>query len=142
MRFKMIRRLHEDRMAARLVEESEGFLRGRALATCLTTGTEVPVWAEINWLAHGQPSDIRDHVRSEYGLERPTGSWSWAVTVLARELVACADEEEDTISLMQRDCLVPMELGLMHQVDGAVQPMHLVLAGVTKLRAHPRSHAL
>jgi hypothetical protein len=119
-----------------LVGEIESFLAGNALRSYLDSGLAVPAWANVNWLAHGRPTDVRERVRLEYGLERLEGSWAWAVSTVARELLD-AGREDSVVLRLQRDCLVPMELALLDQGGRGFLPSHFVTLGVPRLRAHP-----
>jgi hypothetical protein len=125
------------RAGKRLIDEVESFLAGRALDRYRSTGATPPAWAEINWLAHGEPSDILDRVRYELGLKRLPGSWPWAVSTLAQELFVDAGARTETIRRLQRDCLIPMEMALMRHAHQDFPPEHFVALGVPRLRAHP-----
>ena len=120
-----------------LVRETEAFLTGQ-IHTCYAKARRpAPNWAELNWLTHGHPDQIRERVLSESGLERPNGSWQWATSVLARELLHDGGGRNDVIALLQRDCLIPMELVLLDHDHNELLPAHLVALGVPKLRSHP-----
>jgi hypothetical protein len=130
------RKSRRDEAGDGLIEEIESFLAGYALRSYLDLGLAVPAWANINWLAHGRTADLRERVRLEYGLERLEGSWAWAVSTVARELLE-AGREDSVVLRLQRDCLVPMELALLDQGGRGFLPSHLVAIGVPRLRAHP-----
>lgn len=127
-------------MNHRLVEclagRTESILAGQVRGRYVDEGLPVPPWAELNWLAHAQPSDIRACAAGRPGLNEPTGTWPWALRILARELVAHADENQDPIVELQRQCLIPMELTLMGHGSVGFLPKHLVALGVLRLRSH------
>jgi hypothetical protein len=130
------RKARRDQTGDGLVEEIESFLTGNALRSYVASGLPVPTWANINWLAHGEPAELRERVRLEYGLERLEGSWAWAVSTVARELLEAGGADPVVVRL-QRDCLVPIELALLEQGDREFLPARLVSIGIPRLRAHP-----
>ena len=98
------------------------FLNGRALEIYGANGLLAPTWAQVNWIAHGEPTAIKDQVRSELGLRRPPGTWPWAITTMARELLARADNSNPAIRLLQREYLIPMEFALLRTDSGCFLP--------------------
>jgi hypothetical protein len=50
-----------------LVSEGESFLTGRALELYRHSGLIIPVWAPLNWLAHGAPEELSDLACREWG---------------------------------------------------------------------------
>jgi hypothetical protein len=119
-----------------VLEEAEEILTGQA--RCRYHGAHPPpVWTEVNWLAHADPSAIRDRVGYETGLRRLDDSWEWATTTLARELLDRAGWQRDIVVQLQRDCLVPIELTLLDDVGNDLLPRHLVALAVARLRSHP-----
>jgi len=121
-----------------LVDEVEAFLRGRAGRSSAGGGAAVAA----NWLAHAEPTAIEERVRYESGLRRPGGTWDWAISTLARELVELAGARHDVMRQLQHDCLVPVELALLEGGGGDVQPRTLVTLGLSRLRAHPGTGAV
>jgi hypothetical protein len=124
------------RQARSLVQETESFLCGRVRDRYVEQGLSVPPWAELNWLAHAEPSDVRARAAQQPGQETK-GTWSWATGILARELVSNAGGKQDAMLELQRQCLIPMELTLMGQGGNGFLPKHLVALGVPRLRSHP-----
>jgi hypothetical protein len=125
------------RGARSLVQETELFLGGRVRQYYVETNLMVPPWVEFNWLAHGEPNAIRASVTAQQLEEGgPDGTWTWAIGILARELVAEADAKQYAIVDLQRYCLIPMELALMSHGGNGFLPKHLVALGVFRLRSH------
>jgi hypothetical protein len=120
-----------------LVAEAEAFLGGRAVEVYRNCQVAVPAWARLNWLAHGHPRELTGLARREWGLLRPEGTWAWAVGTLAREILAGSRGDLAIVRLLQRDCLIPMELALMHEEGGAALPNHVVVLGLPRVRSHP-----
>ncbi len=122
----------------RLVAETEAFLAGRYLEVVTASGTGSPAWAQLNWLAHADPGDVRNSRRP--GPNRPArlGSWPWAVEVLATELLASTSDDTG-VRILQRECLVPLELTIMLPSFWNVMPAEVVTLALTRLRAHPRA---
>jgi hypothetical protein len=120
-----------------LLDEVEEFLAGRALLRYRGADPAMPVWVAANWLAHAEPSTIEERVRYETGLQRLGGSWEWAVSTLARELVALAGWRPEVVRQLQRDCFVPIELAVLERSRADMLPLHLVTLGLARLRTHP-----
>jgi len=120
-----------------LLDEVEEFLGGRSLHRYRGAPTAMPVWVAANWLAHAEPATIEERVRYETGLQRLGGSWEWAISTLARELVALAGWRPDVVRQLQRDCFVPLELDVLEQGREDMLPRHLVTVGLARLRTHP-----
>jgi len=133
------RRARREETGDGLVDEIESFLAGNAVRPYLDSGLPVPAWANLNWLAHGRPAELRERVRLESGLRRMEGTWAWAVSTVARELLE-AGREDAVVLCLQRDCLVPMELALLDQGGRGFLPSHLVTLGIPRVRAHPMAH--
>lgn len=132
---------HRSRQAtaeeAELVEETSALLTGRAMRFYQVRKLSPPAWAYLNWIAHGDASEIIDRARSETGLSRPKGTWLWASSTLAHEILVGSKGRLSTVEQLQRDCLVPIELALMHPGRERVLPEHVVAVGVPHLLAHP-----
>lgn len=121
----------------RCADECAAFLDGQALHLYETNGLVAPAWAHVNWIAHCEPTTIVDQVRGELGLHRPPGGWQWAISTIARELIEKAGASEVAIRILQRECLIPMELALLGGNSAGFLPNHLVTLGVPRLRAYP-----
>ena len=73
------------------------------------------MWARVNWLAHGSPSDLTTQGPGKGRLEQPPlGSWAWAVDELAREIVDFAQGNGSLIERLQRECMIPLEMALLN----------------------------
>jgi hypothetical protein len=130
-------KLRNRRSESRLAAEAETFLAGGGREGW-TPDRPMPPWMHINWLAHSTPSEIEERARAEWGLTRPSGSWGWAVSTVARELYVCSHGDDGLVLQLQRDCLIPMELSLMDPERREFLPEQLVALGVPRLHAHPR----
>lgn len=119
------------------VAECAAFLEGRALELYLGRRAQPPGWAHLNWLAHARPTELIDRFRGELGLRRPAGTWAWATSALVGALVVMTGADEETIRLLQRDCLVPFELALLRGDTGGVLPEQVVAQAVPRLLRHP-----
>ena len=131
------RRARRVRDEQELLDEVEEFLGGRSLHRYRGSAAAMPVWVAANWLAHADPSTIEERVRYETGLQRLGGSWEWAISTLARELVALAGWRPEMVRQLRRDCFVPIELAVLEQGRGDLLPLHLVAMGLARLRTHP-----
>jgi hypothetical protein len=112
-------------------------LAGRAMVMYRAAKVPIPAWVHINWIAHGLPSEIVGLARAEAGLRRPSGTWPWVTSTFADELLAGSTGDLSIVGQLQRDCLIPMELALMHPHSESVLPSHVVTLGIPHLLAHP-----
>jgi hypothetical protein len=120
-----------------LVDEAAALLAGGIVQVYLAADVPLPAWANLNWIAHGPPSEIVERAKSEAGLCRPAGSWAWVTSTFAHELDVGSGGDPDIVEQLQRDCLIPMELALMRPGHDNVLPEHAVVLGVPRLHAHP-----
>jgi hypothetical protein len=133
--------LHRSRRATteatKLIEETTALLMGRAMSFYQVRKRQPPAWVHLNWIAHGQASEIIERARSETGLNRPSGTWAWATSTFARELLVSSKGDLFTVEQLQRDCLVPIELALMRGGREDVHPEQVVALGIPHLLSHP-----
>jgi hypothetical protein len=93
-----------------LVEESQAFLDGRYAELAASSGeTRVPVWAWMNLLAHGTEAELR--VTASQLLV--TQGWRQARAFVAGEVIDVIDAGLMSLSQVQRDILVPLELDVL-----------------------------
>jgi hypothetical protein len=120
-----------------LVRECEDFLAGQSALALRESGTPVPPWAWLNMLAHATRQEL---VRvAVHGLEDENvpEAWERAVAMIAREVLALADERACATGDVQRDVLVPIELEMTHELGWAtVAPGLLVMHVVAALGAY------
>jgi len=122
-------------------DECAAFLAGNVLEV-YGTAPIVPEWAQINWIAHADPAELADGVRRAAGSRRPRGSWPRAVLAVARELVGTCRGDPGAIRLLQRECLVPMELVLLGETPVRLLPDQFVAPAVPRIRAHALGSAM
>jgi hypothetical protein len=109
--------------ATRLVADAEAFLNGDYAAQLRRLGAEVPGWAQLNLLAHGDLQIIRRTRRPSATTrlatfaDRADHTWTSALRMLARELFQMVEGDPEMLSSVQRRVLVPLELELMHESD-------------------------
>ena len=133
----------ETRSGARLAREAEAFLGGSSAELFLGQGREVPTWAYVNQVAHGDPNLLWQLAAWEGGATRPPGgrvgtlSWRGAVAVLASEILALGGGDPGSIRRIQLDRLLPLESVLMAPMARPVSPEQLVARGRACLRDHP-----
>ena len=129
--------------ATRLADEAEAFLIGRYTETG-DPGAGWPAWARLNWISHAAPEEVVARVGDPGRPLGRLGSWEWAVGALSEELVSIAGGQTPVIDVLQRGCLVPLELTLMQPAFWSVLPAEVVALALTRLRAHPpvRRHGL
>jgi hypothetical protein len=93
----------------RLVKECEAFLEGKFAESAVPAGELVPVWAWVNLLAHG----TEDQLRREVLMPASVDDWHRARALLAARLLAAAGARDTSLTVIQRDVLVPLELDVM-----------------------------
>jgi hypothetical protein len=137
----------ETRSGARLAREVEAFLSGSSGQWFIARGREVPTWAYVNQVAHGDPGHLWqlaawDPVRGA-GRTRHAGrqvqslSWREAVAVLASEILQLGGRDPGSIRRIQFDRLFPLESALMAPMARPIGPEQLVARGRACLRDHP-----
>jgi hypothetical protein len=104
-------------------------------------GRKVPSWVWLNSVAHGTEADLSALVRGEHPWDGSTSGntgWYRMVSFLAADLVALARTTDQTVSALQREVLVPLELELANEDNrrrlGAAQLVSVALAA---LHGHP-----
>jgi hypothetical protein len=124
-----------------LCDEAEAFLRGTYAEHLESLGRRVPSWARLNLVAHGSEADLSALAGGEHPWEASTiGSTGWhrMVSFLAADLLALAQATDQTVSALQREVLVPLELELAREDHyrrlGAAQLVSVALAA---LHGHP-----
>ena len=97
-----------------LVTECEAFLTGRFPEYLVDHGRLVPVWAQVNKLAHGSEDDIEADAAGHDSPVTASGGTQWqaAMSFLAQELISEATRRRVSVAELQRSILVPLELEL------------------------------
>jgi hypothetical protein len=121
--------------------EAEAFLRGTYAEHLESRGRRVPSWVWLNRVAHGTETDLSALVRGDHSWDGSTSGntgWYRMVSFLAADLLALARATDQTVSALQREVLVPLELELArednHRRLGAAQLVSVALAA---LHGHP-----
>ena len=95
--------------------EAESFLSGRYLETMFDSLDEIPAWAWLSVIAHG---DERVLERSEHWLQEHRGArpeldgWGRVLEHVARQLVTTAAAIGCPVTELQRHLLIPLELAV------------------------------
>lgn len=124
----------QDPAAAVLIDECQAFLDGRFAELAGAGEGAVPVWAWLNLLAHGTEAELRAAARV---LADEVG-WAQARSFLAGEVIDVVDSGRATLTELQRDVLLPLELDVVGVRTGRWTPGRLV-RGVLALL--PSTHA-
>jgi hypothetical protein len=121
--------------------EAEAFLHGTYAEHLISHDRRVPSWAWLNRVAHGTEADLAALVGGEDPWDGSTNGntgWYRMVSFLAADLLALACATDQTVSALQREVLVPLELELAkgddHRRLGAAQLVSVALAA---LHGHP-----
>ena len=96
-----------DPVGAALAGECEAFLAGAYADHLVDQVQVVPAWAWLNLLAHGTEDQVRE-AATTFGAR----GWPGARRCLAGELIDIVDSGLAPLDLLQRACLVPLELEL------------------------------
>lgn len=135
---KWFLRAPEQTKDEQLVEETEAYLAGRYLDVARPATEGTPVWAQLNWIAHAPPGALLERAIGSDDNDRFIGTWAWAVKTLLRELMVLSGGDPQVVLVLQRDCVIPVELTLMVPHCWDVLPAHAASLAVTRMRAHPR----
>jgi hypothetical protein len=121
--------------------EAEAFLRGTYAEYLEALGRRVPIWAWLNCLAHGTEADLSALAGGGHRWdETATASTGWhrMVSFLAAELLTTARTTDQTISALQREVLVPLELDLAREDNRRrLRPAQLVNVALEALHGYP-----
>lgn len=117
-----------------LIVETEAFLSGTAQELYVLDAKPVPVWARLNALAHGGPEVVHAMAANLRGLDT-FGTWAWAVSTLANELLEVSRHSSRPLDQVQRASIVPLELVLLDPAAAEPSPRMLVAVGTAAIRA-------
>ena len=130
------RKFSEDALA--LTEEATALLTGHIMTVALRAGTGTPAWAQVNFLAHGRPALLlRQFELEQQRLPHRIGSWPRTKSDILQELVVLAAGRPERIEVLQRGCLIPVEIRLMESSSITVQPSDVLALALALLHAHP-----
>jgi len=122
-----------------LASECEAFLAGRLVEQFVEGDVDVPVWAWLNLLAHGEKGQlVRPPMRLVGRGSRDLSPWCEARGLLAHEVVQ-RGRRVGSLLTVQRRVMVPLELQLA--ADRSVarwQPSQLVRVTLSVLEASSR----
>ena len=124
-----------------LGNEAEAFLRGTYAEYLEALGRRVPSWAWLNCLAHGTEADLSALAgggHPEDGATTGSTDWHRMVSFLASDLLTMARATDQTVSALQRDVLIPLELDLAGEDNHRRRsPAQLVSVTLAALHGHP-----
>ncbi len=109
--------------ARRLVHECESLLVGYYARELQARRVPVPPWAWVSALAHSSEDQLVELARTDAGKRGPpdpAGRWETAVAFLAAELLSTADRCGCPVGDLQRQVVLPFELGTATSVTGAL----------------------
>jgi hypothetical protein len=117
---RRMRRVASTSGAARLITDTEEFFAGTYAEHLRRHHEQVPGWARLNTLAHGELSDVR-FLRRSLAARKAAAfadwheeTWRKAERTLAGEVLEIVRSDADTLARVQRRILVPLELALMN----------------------------
>jgi hypothetical protein len=111
--------------ASAVVSEAEWYLSGKYLEYLYRNSRPIPVWAWINPLAHGTVADLRA-LAARRSPADPADSWTAAVFLLARSVLAAVGTDEAALTRLQSRVLAPLELELTDRESPTFGPADLV----------------
>jgi hypothetical protein len=104
-------------------------------------GRRVPSWAWLNRVAHGTEADLSALIGGEHPWDGSTNGntgWHRMVSFLAADLLALARATDQTLSALQREVLVPLELELAREDNHRrLNAAQLVSVALAALHGHP-----
>jgi hypothetical protein len=124
-----------------LVSEAEAFVCGTYAEHQESLGRTVPSWAWVNCLAHGTEAELSELARDGgTWVETDNGSTAWhrMVSFLAADVLTLARARDQSVSTMQHEVLIPLELDLAtHTHSQRLGPAEVVNAALAALHGHP-----
>jgi len=126
-----------------LVLECEAFLSGEYAQGLRDGDRDVPAWAWLNALAHGNDRQLAALASEEPRHEpasTPADAWQSAMALLAREVQCRVAEGRQTLAELQRRALVPLELDFASRRSWRPTPAMFVGAVRSALHQHRSSH--
>ncbi|MGH9104099.1 MAG: hypothetical protein ACRDYD_14125 [Acidimicrobiales bacterium] len=125
-----------------VAEECETFLSGTYEAWLEQAGRQVPGWARLNELAHGQREAVKDLAERGHRPVRGIPTWRHALGVLAAEALELAGDEPENLRRLQLGVLMPLELQLAARSnDLVVTPTVLVELARSRMHDYPSTQA-
>jgi hypothetical protein len=105
-----------------VVSAVQSYLDGCYASYVVSHGQLVPSWAWLNRCAHGDLATVRSIPEAEPpSLGRvATCSWTWAEYILAKDLLAVVEDDEELLSRIQRQVLIPLEMALIERSKSEV----------------------
>ena len=130
MRWKL---RHQDshRPGESLVNETEQFLSGGYLEFAFASGRSIPAWAWLASVVHGDESALiraQCFVRDHHGTRPEYDCWGRVLQLLARLVLDSARAMGCSVSEIQRELLIPLELAVMLTPVGPATMCRLVEA--------------
>jgi hypothetical protein len=120
-----------------LVAEAERFLSGRYLDDAYEANREVPGWVWLSTLAHGDAETL-EAAEHWLAVERPVRSeydtWGRVLQLLAREIRSMTETTTCTLSDIQRELLVPLELAIIASPVGPATMYRVVMSMIDHVR--------
>jgi hypothetical protein len=111
-------RRRADTETSTITAECSAFLAGTYEEYLTGNGRIPPAWTWANLLAHGTTSELEAATRPGHGYT--AGSWTMARAFLCREVLDVA-ARTDSLSTLQREVLVPLELRLISSSPMKIQ---------------------
>jgi hypothetical protein len=126
-----------------VVAGAEAFLRGTSARHLRRRRNDVPGWAWLNALAHGDTFRIFE-IASGCGPNRSwhaeTRRWRQALVFIASQMVESSGGTPSSLGQIQMDVLQPLEERMMRDDPGAPRtPEQLVAAALSAMWPNPRS---
>ena len=121
-----------------LVAEVEQFLEGHYLDVLFDSRREVPAWAWLSLLTHGDEETLRELEtwNARHGASRPElETWVRVLQLLARRLLAMSETIPYSVVEIQRELLVPLEIAIMTSPIGPATMYRVVISMLEHARA-------
>jgi hypothetical protein len=121
-----------------IVSEVSRFLSGRCLDSAFCTAEDIPAWAWLSVVAHGDSATLERSARwmDEHRGARPElDNWGRVLQYTSCRLLQTADTLGCSVIELQRQLLVPLELAVCLTPVGPATMYRLVNALLTDVRS-------
>jgi hypothetical protein len=108
-----------------IAQECELFLDGRYVEHLRKARRPIPAWVRLNPVAHGTVDDLRQLVSVA---AHPSAQWDWVTATgrLAGEVLNAVEGDAERLRCLQREILIPLELGLADEWFRSTNAIELV----------------
>lgn len=122
--------------------EAAGFLNGQYADTAFLSSNDVPAWAWLSVIAHGDRATLERCARwmdEHRGARAELDNWGRVLQHVSRRLLESSDELGCSIIHLQRQLLVPLELAVSLTPVGPATLYRLVNAMLSDVHSRAKT---